>query len=80
MSTSRNTTTRTFWATVLAKASTAELVQIVETLTARRAAEGSVADSDLLVLARCALQHRRATGGADSGVATGGPRAGSADR
>jgi len=80
MSTSRHTTTRTFWATVLAKASTAELTQIVETLAARRPAEGSAADSDLLVLARCALQHRRSTGDAAVVVATGGPPPGSADR
>jgi hypothetical protein len=59
MSTRRNTTTRTFWADVLARASTSELMQIVETLAARHPAEGSAADSDLLILARCTLQNRR---------------------
>jgi hypothetical protein len=59
MTTSR-TTIRTFWASVLAKASTAELVQMIETLSSRRPSEGSEADSDLLVLARRALERRRA--------------------
>jgi hypothetical protein len=59
MTTSR-TTIRTFWASVLAKARTDELVEMIETLASRRPSEGSEADSDLLVLARRALQHRRA--------------------
>jgi hypothetical protein len=63
MSTGR-TTNRMFWADVLAKASTDELVGIVETLAARAAAEGSEADSDLVVLARFMLQRRREAGAA----------------
>lgn len=59
MTTSR-TTIRTFWASVLAKARTDELVQMIETLASRRPSEGSEADSDLLVLARRTLEHRRA--------------------
>jgi hypothetical protein len=54
----RRDTTRTFWANVLAKASTDELVQMIETLAARQPSEGSEADSDLLILVRCALRHR----------------------
>jgi hypothetical protein len=60
VSTNRKTTTRSFWADVLAKASTDELVQIVETLRARRPSEGGEADSDLLILARSTLEHRLA--------------------
>jgi hypothetical protein len=71
MSTSRDST-RSFWANVLAKASTDELVQMIETLAARQPREGSGADSDLLILARCALQHRR---GPNRGSAPGGVRA-----
>jgi hypothetical protein len=59
MTTSRSTI-RTFWASVLAKATGEELVQMIETLSSRRPIEGSDADSDLLVLARRALEHRRA--------------------
>jgi hypothetical protein len=55
----RTPSTRTFWADVLAKASTEELVEIIETLEARRAEEGGEADSDLLVLARYTLLSRR---------------------
>jgi hypothetical protein len=51
-------TTRSFWASVLARASTEELLQMIETLSARRASEGSDADSELLVLARCTLRNR----------------------
>ncbi len=61
MSTSARVSTRTFWADVLAKASTDELVGIVATRRARPAAEGGEADSDLLVLARSILEHRTAT-------------------
>jgi hypothetical protein len=59
MTTTTRDTTRTFWASVLAKASTAELIAMIETLSARRPSEGSEADSDLLILARCTLKHRR---------------------
>jgi hypothetical protein len=62
MYTSRNGTIRTFWADVLARATTDELAQMVETLAARRASEGSQADSDLLVLARGLLERRHASG------------------
>ena len=55
-------TNRVFWADVLAKASTDELVGIIDTLAARHAAEGAEADSDLLVLARFMLQRRRQLG------------------
>jgi hypothetical protein len=58
MSASRNTM-RDFWASVLAKASTHELVQMIHTLEARDPSDGSDADGDLLVLARCTLQNRR---------------------
>jgi hypothetical protein len=51
-------TTRTFWASVLAKASTKDLVQMIQTLSARQASEGSAADSDLLALARGTLRSR----------------------
>jgi hypothetical protein len=61
MSTNRNTTMRTFWADVLAKASTDELVAIVETLQARHSSEGNPADSDLVVLARSILERRNVT-------------------
>ena len=61
-----NTTTRTFWGSVLAKASTSELVQIVETLSARHAAHPNQADSDLLVLARWTLQSRGGAGRTNS--------------
>ena len=59
-----HTTTRTFWASVLAKATTGELVQMVETLSARHAALPNQADSDLLVLARSTLRSRFGGGGA----------------
>ncbi len=62
MSSGRTISTRTFWADVLAKASTEELVDIIETLASRRAEEGSSADSDLLVLARYTLMRRRDPG------------------
>ncbi|HSN90101.1 MAG TPA: hypothetical protein VLS93_02635 [Anaeromyxobacteraceae bacterium] len=60
-------TNRTFWAEILAKASDEELAKIVETLEARRAAEGSAADGDLLILARWTLQHRNAGARAGTG-------------
>jgi hypothetical protein len=58
MHVTRNPTVRAFWAEVLAKARTEELVEITETLAARQG-EGSEADSDLLVLARQILEERR---------------------
>jgi hypothetical protein len=66
MSTIQNTSIRKFWVDVLAKASTTELAEMVETLTARHAADGCDADSDLLVLARRTLQRRRMGGGTDA--------------
>ena len=60
MQATRNPTVRAFWADVLAKAKTEELVEITETLAARRGSEhGSEADSELLVLARQILALRR---------------------
>jgi hypothetical protein len=59
MHATRIPTIRAFWAEVLAKARTEELVEITETLAARRGSEGSEADSDLLVLARQILEQRR---------------------
>lgn len=67
MSTIQNTSIRKFWVDVLARASTSELAEMVDTLTARHAADGCEADSDLLVLARRTLQRRRmAAGGQDA--------------
>ena len=60
------TTTRTFWGSVLARASTSELVQIVETLSARNATSPNQADGDLLVLATWTLRSRGGAGGARS--------------
>jgi hypothetical protein len=71
MSTTRNTTIRTFWADVLAKASTDELVSIVETLRSRQSAGGNPADSDLLVLARSTLERRNVIVRAGSGPEVG---------
>jgi hypothetical protein len=53
---------RDFWATVLAKASTNEIAQMIDTLEARDPCEGSEADNDLLALARRTLHHRRGVG------------------
>jgi hypothetical protein len=58
MQATRSPTVRAFWAEVLARAKTEELVEITETLAARRGVEGSEADSDLLVLARQVLEQR----------------------